>query len=478
MDLTNHWSFEHLKSEKNQIKKVFFYRVCGTGMGAAACLLKEKGLEIEGGDNKFAPPMSTYLESTGIPLKNLSECNDEYLKSFDLIVVGNVVPRTSDDARRIEQLEVPFCSFPAALGALVLDDVEVIGLAGTHGKTTTTWFLSQMFKNLGEDPGYFVGGVIPGEPSARLGEGKVFFIESDEYDCAYFEKISKFRQYSIDRLILTSLEFDHADIFSSIEDIKDEFRVLLRKLKTPVIFDCSYEAARDLQIEFKNLQWLGYECEDAQGPFITNESPEGTVFNLGWEGQLYEFQTNIVGKHNILNISSGILLAFEMGYPIEEIKNSISSLEMVKRRQEVRGTYNGSIVIDDFAHHPRAVNLTIETIKTKFPGKRIVTIFEANSATARSDIFQEGFTQSLSRADKVFLISPERPTSVQEHGNLDLEKMRHQLEKESTPSNIFKDLHTLREAFKEEADENTLLLVLSNGTCLDLWKSDFVQELS
>ena len=219
MNLTNKLDYSDLKKIQKDIKRVFFYRVCGTGMGAAACLLKEKGYEVEGGDTNFYPPMSTYLESTGIPLHKLEKIDQEFLKSFDLIVVGNVVPNGSPDARLIEELGVNFSSFPTAIGALVLSDVNVIGIAGTHGKTTTTYFATQIFENLKADPGYLIGGVMVGRPSSKLGNGKYFFIESDEYDSAYFEKISKFRSYAIDNLILTSLEYDHADIFASVEAI-------------------------------------------------------------------------------------------------------------------------------------------------------------------------------------------------------------------------------------------------------------------
>ncbi len=188
MNLANCLDYSGLKKIQATVKKVFFYRVCGTGMGAAACLLKEKGYLVEGGDSNFYPPMSTYLESTGIPLHKVDQITREFLKSFDLIVVGNVIPKGGADATLIEELGVKFVSFPTAIGALVLSDVNVVGIAGTHGKTTTTFFATQIFENIGADPGYLIGGVMEGRPSAKLGNGKYFFIESDEYDSAYFEK--------------------------------------------------------------------------------------------------------------------------------------------------------------------------------------------------------------------------------------------------------------------------------------------------
>ena len=182
MKHSNYLDKEQLLLKKQSIKKIFFYRICGTGMGAAAILLKEAGYIVEGGDTQFKPPMSDYLKSTQIPLIDLLDVDSEYLRGFDLIVVGNVVSKKSPDAQLIESLGVNFCSFPASLGAFILKERKVVGISGTHGKTTTTYLMSQVFKNLGFNPGYFIGGVLNEGPCANLGNSDYFFIESDEYD--------------------------------------------------------------------------------------------------------------------------------------------------------------------------------------------------------------------------------------------------------------------------------------------------------
>ncbi len=471
MNLQNKLDSQYLRKNKDKFKKVFFYRICGTGMGAAACLLKEAGFEVEGADNNFYPPMSTYLETTKIPCHKISDVSQDFLKKFDLIVVGNVVPRLSDDARNIEESGVPFVSFPAALGALVLSDVNVIGIAGTHGKTTTTYFMAQVFKNLGEDPGYFIGGVLDGLPSAKLGNGKHFFIESDEYDSAYFEKISKFRLYEINHLVLTSLEFDHADIFNDIEDIKNEFREGMPKMNGTFFLSNEYQAIKELDKELlskkENKYFYG---EDTKiGPNIIEMNEKGSTFEVRGE----KFVTNIIGKHNILNLTTVILYALESGYSSEKINDSIKNLKLVKRRQEVRGTYKGHTVIDDFAHHPRAVELTIDGIKKKYPKNEILVIIEPCSATARSNIFQKEFANSLKLADKVILAKPQRPTSVKGANDLDCDWISKQLENSTVAIN----LDELREQLDKMIQDDDLILVLSNGTCLGLWESNFVKEL-
>lgn len=476
MNLANKISASDLKKRKEDFKRIFFYRVCGTGMGAAACLLKERGYDVEGGDTNFYPPMSTYLRSTKIPLHNLEQFNHELLKEYDLIVVGNVVPGSSEQARIIESLGVPFTSFPEALGSLVLDDINVVGIAGTHGKTTTTYLATQIFENLGEKPGYFIGGVLDDRPSSKLGEGKYFFIESDEYDSAYFEKISKFRLYSLKNMILTSLEFDHADIFNSIEDIKDQFRAIMKNIKGHLIFNDGYKAIDEL-VEEMNLFPRFYGLGHENGPKIISESPKGSEFEIKFNGDSLFFRTNLIGKHNILNLVSVIFYALEEGHDVQKIQEAIVGLKLVKRRQEVRGFFKGAPVIDDFAHHPKAVELTIDSIKTKYPNKELVVVMEPNSATARSAIFQKEFTQSLMGADTVIFTRPVRPTSVKGVGDLDCAKIVSDLIQKGKKGALAANLQDLLSLFNSMVDEKKVLLILSNGTCLGLWESKFVEDI-
>lgn len=478
MDLSNYLDAPKLLAKREQFKRIFFYRICGTGMGAAACLLKENGYHVEGADSQFYPPMGDYLKSTGIPCHQLKDFDPLFLKSFDLIVVGNVVPKNSVDAQTIEQSGVPFCSFPAALGAFVLRDVNVIGIAGTHGKTTTTYFATQIFEKLEGNPGYLIGGVMEGRPSAKLGNGRYFFIESDEYDSGYFEKYSKFQSYEIDHLVLTSLEFDHADIFANLEAIKSEFRQLFKKITSGVIFCSDYEATLELKSEFEKerseLYWMQYGTKDHNGPKIMSSNDKETTFVINNK----TFKTNVVGFHNILNLSSIILYAIEEGFSDQEIQGAITNLKMVRRRQELRGYYKSIPVIDDFAHHPRAVELTLNALKDKYPGRNIVVIMEPNSATARSNIFQNEFLDSLAVATQVIFAKPVRPTSVGWAQNLDVVSMAKALNQKNISSTVVESLEELRKELDQRLTSDSLLAVLSNGTCLGLWESSFVTELS
>jgi UDP-N-acetylmuramate: L-alanyl-gamma-D-glutamyl-meso-diaminopimelate ligase len=474
MDLTNYYNFKKLKSNSDQFKKIFFYRICGTGMGAAACLLKAAGYEVAGADKMFYPPMSTYLDNSGIEVYKLDEISlDEIAQNYDLIVVGNVVAKASDDARDIENSGTPFCSFPSAIGALVLEKKKVVGLSGTHGKTTTTYMGVQVFEKLGAKPGHFIGGVMEDRAPANIGEGEFFFIESDEYDSAYFEKYSKFQSYSIDNLVITSLEFDHADIFSSIDDIKNEFRQVIPK--ADLVIGCDdWQYIKELKSERIQKKWLDYGDKFLE---ILEESSMGTKFSLLYESQKKTFKTNVIGKHNILNLSSIILVALKAGYSVDEIQKSITDLKMVQRRQELKGEYKGSLIIDDFAHHPTAVEETIKAIKVKYPDRKIHACLEPGSATARSDIFQKQFVSALELADKITIISPSRPTTAIGHGDLDVSELVKSLESSGIDTYPVQDLEKLISRIEDFSNENSVHLVMSNSSCLGLWSSEFVKKL-
>lgn len=483
MDLQNLIKQDDLIRRRSEFKKVLFYRICGAGMGPAAVLMKQYGLAVEGVDSAFYPPMSTYLETTGIPLHKLEAATTEFMQKFDLIVVGNSLSGKSEQARQIEKTGVPFTSFPAALGALVLKDRQVIGVCGTHGKTTTTFFLTQILENLGQKPGYLVGGIIDGRDPAQLGSGKYFPIEGDEYDSGYFHKISKFRLYELKHMILTSLEFDHADIFSSVEKIEDEFRDVIPKLKGQVIMNLEYPSSQKLWNDYLATaparSWTSYGPGAPIGPHdvITEESGSKFVLTLGDED--VDFQTTAVGHHNILNLTACIAFLHGEGFKIPDIQAAVKKLGMVKRRQEVRGTYRGATVIDDFAHHPRAINVTLEAIRSRFKGRRIVTIFEPVSATARSSVFQNEFRDSLAASDEVIIAKPDLATTALGGSDLDGKRLAHEIQAQfHKPAQCVSTLAPLRAAIDATVKQGDVLLILSNRTCLGLWESDFVAQLS
>ena len=467
---------DDLANNSKHYKKIFFFRICGTGMGAAALLLKDCGFHVEGADHEFYPPMNSHLKEMGISLYEINSLTKKDYEKFDLIIVGNVVPKDSVDAKMLQSLNIPLCSFSAAIGAFVLKDRNVVGIAGTHGKTTTSYFAVQIFEKLNTAPGYFIGGVIMNRSSAAIGRDQYFFIEADEYDSSYFEKFSKFHNYFVNHLILTSLEFDHADIFHSLSDIEYEFTKLIKNLNEKAIICDEYEPLRKLDYPSTLTSYM-YGRETEIGPHILEQHPQETVFSICFKGQHYKFVTNVVGTCNINNLASVIIFALSEGYPYEDVAYAAEKLTFVKRRQELCGLYKKALVIDDFAHHPSAVKATLNTIQIRYPKKKIQVIIEFASATARSNIFQQEFKDSLKSATNIAFVDNKRKTSVSRSGDINKLALVEECKKKSKTACIVDNLVQLREFIDQNADRDSIILILTNGPCLGLWESDFAKKI-
>lgn len=477
MDLTYLYQVEDLIQHKHKISRVFLFRICGTGMGATATLLQEAGFEVEGGDYNFYPPMSKYLEKENIKIHYLDDFDFNYLKQFDLIIVGNVVPGKSEIARRIEKLAVPFTSFPAALGALVLQERNVVGVAGTHGKTTTTYFLAQMFEKLGFNPGFLIGGVLKNSKPSHLGEN-YFFIESDEYDSGYFHKKSKFNYYQLKSMILTSLEFDHGDIYENLEQICEQFYDIAPSLQGKFIFNEDYAVIPKIAARITpEVQKFCYGTSSEVGPGNYRIEGGKSFFTVEFENIKYEFSTNVIGHHNILNLTSGVLFALSEGIEAKEIQKSIQDLKMVKRRQEEKGKYHSLTIIDDFAHHPRAISETLKTIQDKYSPRSVYVVWEPASATARSSYHQQDYVEALRLTKDLCILKPQRATSIAWAEDLDCDKIAELLEKDQRQVKLLGSLKALLEEIEEKREEDAVLLVLSNGSCFGLWDSSWSQSL-
>jgi UDP-N-acetylmuramate: L-alanyl-gamma-D-glutamyl-meso-diaminopimelate ligase len=483
MNLSNFWDASKIRTQHDQIKNIFFYRVCGMGMGTCAKIVKEAGYSVEGADYEFFPPMSTYLKETGITCVPMERVDQAYLAQFDLIVVGNSIKGGGPDALLIEGSGTPFTSFPCLLGELVLAQRRVVGIAGTHGKTTTSYYLVQMLESLGLKPGYLIGGVLDDRASSMLGnKDDVFVIESDEYDSAYFQKFSKFRQYNIKDLILTSLEFDHADIFDSVEDIEEQFYPILGQVQK-IVGNHAYPSVQKVMKKASelehNLALFPFGEKDSSGPQFMNWDGENCEFRVFFRQQWEVFKTNINGEQNLLNITACIkYFEGEAQFSVEQVKQAVSQLRNVKRRQEIRGKYQNAIVVDDFAHHPTSMELTIDCVGQKFPDRKMIVVVEPVTSTARSNAFQESFPSVFHKADQVLIANPGIDTNAKQFENLDYNRLAIDIDRSGIPAEVFQDLDPLLEKIKSLTVEKSVLLVCSNRTVLGLWKSDFVNQLN
>lgn len=385
---------------------IHFIAICGVGMASLAGLLQARGYRISGSDENIYPPMSSYLEHLGIPI-----CQGyaaEHVGEPDLVVVGNAVSRHNLEVQWVLQRGIPYISLPQALGKFLVGTRRSIVVAGTHGKTTTTSLLAWVLVNAGLDPSVFVGGLpINLANGFRSGAGPWVVLEGDEYDSAFFDKGPKFLHYKPERVILTSVEFDHADIYRDLAHIKTSFKKLMELIpQNGSVVACNEysevkEVARTARcpVQFYGSgEPRGWEAHDLGFDGL------GMSFSPGFKGKREGVVTlPLMGRHNATNALAVYAMAREIGLSAEAVIDGMVSFKGVRRRQEVKGESGGVVVIDDFAHHPTAIQDTIAAVRGAYPGRRVWAVFEPRSQTSRRKVMAEELATSLAGADRVVL---------------------------------------------------------------------------
>ncbi len=402
----------------SRLDHVHFIAIGGTGMGSLAGLLKARGVRVTGSDKKLYPPMSTALADWGIDVVEGFSASNVYVRKPDLFVIGNAVRPDNPEAVAAMQSGIPYRSFSDALYELAIAKHHCITVSGTHGKTTTTNLVAQILLTTGRDPSLLVGGIsLDFDGSFREGEGDYFVVEGDEYDTAFFDKTPKFLHYHPDTLILTSVEFDHADIYRDLEHVKSAFRELVTSMPASgrIVAAIGHEGVRDVladapcKVRGYGVLHEGRELQsgpaETLGWWASDLRPEsgGLRFRLDDRdrGRSFEVTSPLFGAHNVENVVGVLATLDSLGVPVEEAIDALRSHRGVKRRQEIRGVAAGVTVIDDFAHHPTAVAGTIEAIAQKYAGSRVVALLEPRTNTSRRALFQDDYVIALSRADRV-----------------------------------------------------------------------------
>lgn len=385
-------------------KHIHILGICGTFMGGLALIVRQMGYRVSGSDANVYPPMSTQLEASGI---ELHEGYDETILDLkpDLVIVGNAMSRGVPVVEALLNSNIPYTSGPQWLGENLLRDRWVLAVSGTHGKTTTSSLLAWMLEEAGLQPGFLIGGVTANfGVSARLGQDPFFVIEADEYDTAFFDKRSKFLHYHPRTLILNNLEFDHADIFDSLRDIQTQFHHLLRVVPSlgQVIYPVGVAAiddvlARGLWAQPETFgvntpaQWQYAWRHQARGDFSIQHG------RSEWEGR-----TPLSGDYNLSNALAAIIAARHVGVSPEHSIAALATFKNTKRRQELIADVGGIKVIDDFAHHPTAIRLTLEGLKASHHNARLVLIIEPRSNTMRMGVHANALADATRPADQCY----------------------------------------------------------------------------
>ena len=380
--------------------------VCGTFMGGLAQIAKQLGHKVTGSDANVYPPMSDQLEAAGIEL--IEGFDPAQLDCTpDLVVIGNAMSRGNPCVERILNENIPYTSGPQWLGDHLLREKWVLSIAGTHGKTTTSSMLAWVLEFAGFKPGFLIGGVPENfGVSARVGESDFFVIEADEYDSAFFDKRSKFVHYHSNTLLINNIEFDHADIFRDLEAIKTQFHHAVRTVPSNgmVISQANEANAADVIGRgcWSDQNTVSLDGQDADWQAVL-ENPDGSAFDVSFQGeQVARVEWGLLGTHNVANALGVFACARSIGILPDVVADALSSFESVKRRMEVKGQVAGVTVYDDFAHHPTAIRLTLEGIRSRVGEQPIIAVLEPRSNTMKMGVHNELLEDSVRSADRSY----------------------------------------------------------------------------
>jgi UDP-N-acetylmuramate: L-alanyl-gamma-D-glutamyl-meso-diaminopimelate ligase len=489
--------------DASRLRHVHFVAIGGTGVGSLAGLLKARGIRVTGSDKKLYPPMSTALADWGIvPIEGFAAAN-VLTDRPDLVVIGNAVRKDNPEAVAAIEAGLPYRSFSDALYELAIAQRHCITVTGTHGKTTTTNLAAQLLEATGRDPSLLVGGIsLDFGGSFREGQGAHFVVEGDEYDTAFFDKTPKFLHYHPDTLILTSVEFDHADIYRDLDHVKSAFRTLVASMakSATIVAAVGHDGVCDVLAEAP-CRVVGYAVERepskesaGSGPAPARAAsadraiaprwvasaltPAGSGLRFRLEDRekkrSYDVLSPLFGAHNVENVVAVLAALESLGVPVEEAIAALPAHRGVKRRQEVRGVAAGVTVIDDFAHHPTAVAATLDAIRQRHPGSRIVALLEPRTNTSRRAIFQDDYVEALMSADRagVAEVGSEPIYSITGEVTevLSSEAVVSELRRRGRDARAFEGIEEMIEWVVSGRKPGDVVLVMSNGAFGGIWE--------
>ncbi len=448
------------------VKKCHIIAICGTGMGALACMLKEMGIYVTGSDQQVYPPMSTFLADRGIVVQN-GFAAAHVGADIDLVIVGNAVRKDNPEALETQRRGLCYCSMPQALNHFAAGGKKVVLVTGTHGKTTTAALAAWLLTAAGRDPSFMVGGILRNfDSNYRLGNGDCMVIEGDEYDTAFFDKGPKFMHYRPNLAVLTGIEFDHADIFEDIDHVRAVFRRFVHELPaTSSLFAYDADANIDRVIagvgcRVERYGRSAHACWRSTAPVF---SATGTSFRLEHAGKAEgTLSVPLLGAHNLANTLAVVALAHHLNISWTQIAEGLRSFKGVKRRQEVRGTKRGVTVLDDFAHHPTAVRETLAAIRPAAAG-RLIAVFEPRTNTSMRNVFQADYARAFDAADMVCVRHPPLLDKIPQGARFSSETLAKDLEARGIAARFFVDTDAIVAFLSGEARAGDTVLVMSNG---------------
>ena len=441
-------------------------------MAPLAGMLREHGYRVTGSDSGVYPPASTLLEKLGISFFHTFDAAN-LTPAPDLVVVGNIIARGNPELEEVLDRKIPYRSMPEILEEVFLPGRHSIVVSGTHGKTTTTAMLAWIFHTAGKRPNFLVGGVAENfGKSYGLGGGKEFILEGDEYETAFWDRGPKFFHYHPDDLIITSLEFDHADIYRDFETYELAFRRLVNfvpRRGRVVIWGDTEESGpalrRAAEKAFCPVETYGFSAENDWVASDLAVDGAGMKFRVTHKGKPFsDFVLAASGRHNVLNALAAIAVANGRGIGAEDLAKALATFRSVKRRMDLKGEVRGVLVVDDFAHHPTAVRATIEAARARWPGRRLWAILEPRSNSMRRKVFEETLPVALALADRVVLGGVFRAQQLGDENRLEPEAVAESVRELGKSARVFPSANAIADQLSSEAEPGDVLLVMSNGS--------------
>ncbi|MBV8141314.1 MAG: UDP-N-acetylmuramate:L-alanyl-gamma-D-glutamyl-meso-diaminopimelate ligase [Verrucomicrobia bacterium] len=444
------------------VHRIHFLGICGTAMGSVAAAFRELGFAVTGSDDNAYPPMSTFLEGKGIKVCS-GFTPGNIPAEVDLVVVGNALCRGNPELEAVLDRKLPYRSLPETLRDYFLQGKTNIVVTGTHGKTTTTSLITWIFCQAACAPGFLIGGIARDlARGATFGNSNYFILEGDEYDTAFFDKRSKFLHYLPETVVINNIEFDHADIFADLDEIKLSFRRLVNIVPGRGSIFINADDRNCAEVVTKSLSsvfTVGFREGATHRITGVRYNSTGAEFVLGEQS----FKLPLIGEFNVRNAAMAVSVALAYRLPIEVIQDALARFAGVARRQELRGEVNGIKVIDDFAHHPTAIRETLFALRHRYPGHRIWAIFEPRSNTTRRAIFQTALPEALKLADGVILARVARVDQLPREDRLDPERVIQTIQAWGIPAFYEPEVEDILHRVKPLARPGDVIVVFSNG---------------
>ncbi|MGA6926699.1 MAG: UDP-N-acetylmuramate:L-alanyl-gamma-D-glutamyl-meso-diaminopimelate ligase [Desulfosarcina sp.] len=460
-----------IRPENNRIpdpvETVHLIAVCGTAMGALACMLQEMGYRVSGSDQHVYPPMSRFLEQKGIAV--MAGFDASHLAHRpDLVVVGNAVSRDNVEVVATADMQLCYCSMPQAVNRFAAAGKRQLLVAGTHGKTTTSSILAWILFSAARDPSFIIGGILPNFSSNyRTGAGDCIVIEADEYDTAFFDKGPKFLHYTPEVAVLTSVEFDHADIYRDLDHVREAFGRLVVSMAPDSLLvsaDDDLNVADLVSRATCRRRRYGMQPDSDWRIGAIFIEPPVTRFQVFKQGVEYGvFRTRMIGVHNLKNALAAIAVADFLNVAPDRIAAGLDGFSGVKRRQEIRGVKRDIVVIDDFAHHPTAVRETLQAVRAHFSHHRIVAVFEPRTHSSMRKVFQDAYATVFDAADRICIRKPPLLKKVPDDQRFSSRQLVEDLNRRGRTAAYFEDTDAIIAHLADSAVSGDVILIMSNG---------------